>query len=91
MPTIAVLMLICTVFSITWCRRPTVERSDINQLTANDHSVSISNISEVYDDIDSKRSREPPPKYSEIFKNSIVDKLPTYKSFREKKIVLFRK
>ena len=77
-------MLICTIFSITWCRKPQAN-SDSSRLTQNDHTISISNLPDVYNDLDKKPSREPPPSYSEIFKSSIVDKLPTYKSFREKK------
>ena len=79
-------MLICTIFSITWCRKPTATSADSRQLTQNDHTnISISNLTDVYNDLDKKSSREPPPNYSEVFKSSIVDKLPTYKSFREKR------
>lgn len=77
-------MIMCTIFSVTWCRTPEITQSDSNQLTSNDHSASIIDITGVYQDYDKKNIREPPPKYNEVIKSSIVDRLPTYSSFRKK-------
>ena len=103
LPSVSIILIICTLLSITYCCKPRpIRASDINSTANNEPAVSVSNLSLVYINLDennngnlgdsttnlnsTKNPKEPPPKYSDYIKSSFVDKLPSYKSFRGKKI-----
>ena len=88
LPSVSIILIICTLLTITYCckSRSSSDGSNFN----NDVPISVSNLSLVYINLDENNNnnnnlpKEPPPKYSEYIKSSIVDKLPSYRSFRTK-------
>jgi hypothetical protein len=87
LPSVSIILIICTLLTITYCckSRSSNDSSNFN----NDVPISVSNLSLVYINLDENNNnnnitKEPPPKYSDYIKSSIVDKLPSYKSFRIK-------
>ncbi|CAF0861094.1 unnamed protein product [Brachionus calyciflorus] len=91
MPCLSIVMIICTLISLTYCCKSRIigrrnVRSQEN--SENSNPLANPNISFIYVDFDStnqSNKKEEPPNYNEIFSSSTqVDKLPTYNSFREK-------
>lgn len=88
LPSVSIILIICTLLSITYCCKPRPLRNADNSTVNNGSPVSVSNLSLVYINLDENNNnvnkivKEPPPKYSDYIKSSFVDKLPSYKSFR---------
>ena len=99
LPCISILMMICTLISLVYCCKlrskntsNTSNREAASNETHNDGGNT--NLSFIYVDVDAqygsanserRKYDGEPPKYNEIFtKSRQIDKLPTYKSFRQK-------
>lgn len=103
LPCLSVLMIVCTLASFAYCCKYRNMESSSNRdasqsssSTANEIAGGNTNLSFIYLDMDRDDRRKyqddpGPPKYNEIFQKSRqpADKLPTYKSFREKSKQLF--
>ncbi len=85
LPSITIILIICTLLSITYCCKSTTTSNDNDNINNNNPPLSVSNISLVYINLDENEknsSKEQPPKYSDYVNGGVIDKLPSYQSFR---------
>ena len=88
LPSVGLLLIICMLVLANFVHKRSIRgmnAASANQAADSDPAaIYVSNMSLVYLDGNSE-TKEPPPNYKSIKKSSLVDKLPTYDSFRIKK------